>query len=345
MSEERTRVGRAARTAVRASRARFLTKTAWVARFVVLLAVAGCGHHAPGDEKVEPVVPVQVVRVESRHFEDAIEGSGQWRSQSDLVVAAPFAGVVDAIGVHVGDRVAARQVVGAMITLESHAALRGAELLALQARSPAAHREAERALALARRDRVRVSVIAAESGIVVRRSVEPGTQVAEAAELVAIAPVSAIGFEAHIPPEVSSRVRPGQRATVVEQGRPARGATVQRVLPAADPADQTTLVWLTPQPPLPLPQLEHFGKASIIVGTPHDAPAVPDSAVVEDDLTGTKQIAVVDSTAHAHWVRVSLGAGSAGWHELRAPLLPIGVTVVSEGQHGLPDSTKVSWTR
>ena len=99
----------------------------------------------------------------------------------------------------------------------------------------------------------------------VRRSVEPGTQVAEAAELVAIAPVSAIGFEAHIPPEVSPRVRLGQRAMVVEQGRPARGATVQRVLPAADPADQTTLVWLTPQPPVPLPQLEHFGKAAALV--------------------------------------------------------------------------------
>src|SRR5204862_1304233 len=276
-------------------------------------------------------------------FEDAIEGSGQWRSQSDLVVAAPFAGVVDAIGVHAGDRVAARQVVGAMITLESHAALRGAELLALQARSPAARREAERALALARRDRVRVTLIAAESGIVVRRSVEPGTQVAEAAELIAIAPVSAIGFEAHVPSDLAPRVRPGQRAMVVEQGRPPRAAVVQRLLPAADAADQTTLVWLTPQPPLPMPQIDHFGKASIIVGAAHDAPAVPDSAVVEDDLTGSKQIAVVDPASRAHWMPAILGAGTAGWHELRAPLLPIGVMVVSEGQHGLPDSTKVTW--
>jgi multidrug efflux pump subunit AcrA (membrane-fusion protein) len=191
---------------------------------------------------------------------------------------------------------------------------------------------------------VRVPLVASQAGVVVRRSVEPGAQVLEAAELVAIVPWSSLVFEAHVPQSAQGRVRVGQRATIVETGRPSRPATVQRLLPAVDPADQSTLAWLTPSSSGPTPELDRFGTASIVVGTAHVALAVPDSAVVEDDLTGETRIAVVDSSRHARWTTVSLGAAVNGRHELRAPALAPGTPVVVEGHHGLPDGARVRWT-
>lgn len=317
--------------------------------FVVLaasLGIAGCGSRAADEaqQSPDPEVAVRVAPLETASFEDRVEATGTWRGQSELVVAAPFAGVVEALTVRAGDRVRPGQVIGSLTTLESHATQQGASLMAREARDPAARSEAQRAQRLARRDHVRVPLVASQAGVVVRRSVEPGAQVLEAAELVAIVPWSSLVFEAHVPQSAQGRVRMGQRATILETGRPSRAATVQRLLPAVDPADQSTLAWLTPASGAPTPELDRFGTASIVVGTAHVALAVPDSAVVEDDLTGEARIAVVDSSRHAHWTTVTLGAAMNGRHELRTPALAPGTPVVVEGHHGLPDGVRVRWT-
>ena len=148
-------------------------------------------------------------------------------------------------------------------------------------------------------------------------------------------------FEARVAARDAPRIRTGQPAEVREEGTPPRTAVVQRMLPATDSADQTTPVWLSPAGGDGPPRLGRFGTASIAVGAPREATAVPDSAVVEDDLTGETRVAVVDAASRAHWTRVVLGASSTGWHELRSPPLASGTRVVIEGQRGLPDSTRV----
>ena len=67
--------------------------------------------------------------------------------------------------------------------------------------------------------------------------------------------------------------------------------------------------------------------------------------MVEDDLTGERRVALVDPTMRAHWIPVLLGAGLAGWHELKSPALKSGASVVVEGQRGLPDSARVAPAR
>jgi hypothetical protein len=136
-------------------------------------------------------------------------------------------------------------------------------------------------------------------------------------------------------------VRAGQAAMVTAPGTPARPARVQRLLPAASAADQAVLAWLAPLEPAGAPGLGRFGEAGIVVGAPRTAMAVPDSAVVEDDLTGERRVAVVGADGRARWTAVTLGTAAAGWHELLRPALPAGTRVIVEGQHGLPDSTRV----
>lgn len=313
-----------------------------------LLVVLAAGCARQGDEDAETAAPVVAVRagaVETRRFDDALDVPGQWRSAGETVVSAPFAGVVDSLGPRPGDIVLAGQVLGELVTRESHAALKGAALMDREARGPQDRAEASRALELARRDAVRVPLVAPQAGVVLRRAVEPGSQVAESGEVLAIVPWAAIVFEARVPARQGARLRVGQTAQVIEDGQPPRPALLQRVLPVASAADQTILAWLAPERPEGHPALDRFGHAEIVVGLPRRVLAVPDSAVVEDDLTGEKRVAVIDSSGRALWTTVTVGASSGGWRELVAPALPAGTRVVLEGMRGLPDSTRVTWAR
>ena len=315
----------------------------WAALYLGMMT--GCGKGGAGNAADPPpptVVAVEMRAIEPRRFEDTIEASGPWRSSGDVVIASPFAASVESLDPKAGDAVAQGQHLGWLVTRESRAALRGAELLVQQARTAAERDEARRALDLARRDLVRVPLVAPRAGIVTRRAVETGAEVAEGAEVLTLTPRTALVCEAHVPTAVAGRVRPGQRARLVEEGTGVtRAAVVQRVLPAASPGDQSTLVWIAPQGSGPAPVLDRFVTATIEVGKPHLALAVPDSAVVEDDLTGESRVAVVGQDSVATWATVVLGAHEGGWRELRTTSLPAGTNVIVVGQHGLPDSTRV----
>jgi len=319
--------------------------SAGVLALALLTAAAGCsrrGGDVTDEGGGEPVVDVHVHALEVRRFDDVVTGSGQWRSGGESVIGAPFAGVVESLEPRAGDRVGAGRPVGVLVTRETWAALRGAELMLREARDDAARDEARRALELARRDLVRVPLTAPLDGVVLRRSAEPGAQLAEGTEILAVAPSGTVVFEAHVPAALAARVRPGQAATVLEPGAPPRAARVQRILPATSEADQAVLVWLAPAAATPAPALGRFGAATLVVGPKRRALGVPDSALVQDDLTGETRVAVVDRAGRVAWRTVTLGVAAGGWHELRGTALAPGTRVVIEGQHGLPDSTRVN---
>ncbi len=315
-----------------------------MALLVLAAALFGCGDRAAATrEQAAPVpaVTVRVGRIIERIFHPAVLAPGQWISSNELVVSAPFSAIVDSLGPHLGDHVSRHEVVGWLITRESQAAVRGAELLLRQATDSAGREEARRSLALAQRDIVRVPLAAATMGTIVRRAVEPGAVVAEGTEILAIVPDGVLVFEAHVPLAGASGVSVGRRARVTSEGGAALDATVQRFLPSASAPDQSAVVWLSPAGEVPAGLLGRFGMASIETGAPRRAAGVPDSALVEDDLTGDVRIARVDSTGLALWTKVELGVDDQGWRELLAPDLRPGTAVVIEGQRGLPDSSRV----
>ena len=311
------------------------------------LPLAGCGQGgskaggAAGDTAAEPTAVVRLGTLETRTFADEITVAGQWKSGGDVVIAAPFDGVLESVAYRPGDRVAGGATLAVLVTRESDAARRGAELMVRAARDAVARAEAERALALARRERVRVPVTAPRAGVVSHRAAEPGAQLAQSAEIVTLVPESAIVFEARIPPRDAPRLRRGQRAVVIEEGQPARAARLDRILPAAGTGDQTTLCWLVREDGGVAPALDRFASARLTLGAPHRAVGVPDSAVVEDDLTGTLRVAVVLPDSRLTWNVVTLGNDEQGWRELFSPPLPAGTRVVIEGQRGLADRTRV----
>ncbi len=322
-------------------------RAAGVSIAAALLAAAvasGCGSRAEperGEQGPATAVPVRMGRVAARTFQPSVAAPGQWISANELVVAAPFAALVDSLGPHPGDRVQRHEVLGWLVTRESHAALRGAELLLRQAADSTARAEAAHALSLARRGLVRVPVTAGAAGTVLRRSVEPGAVLAEGAEILAIVPDGAVVFEAHVPLRGAGAVTAGRRARVVGEGGAGIEGRVERILPGTSAPDQSAVAWIAPSGRPPGGLLGRFGTALIETGAPHLAAGVPDSALVQDDLTGETRVARVDSAGLALWTPVRVGPGEGGWRELLAPALPPGTTVVTSGLRGLPDSTRV----
>ena len=317
-----------------------------LAPLVLFLALASGCSRSSGDEEEAAgqgaPVPVRMMALGERTFHNVLNVPGQWQSGSELVINAPTAGQLEALTVAVGDRVSAGQHVGTLVPRDSWAGLTGAEILVREARTAAERSEADRALRLARRDMVRVPLVASQAGIVIRRSAEPGSSLAEAAEIVAVAPWKTVVFEAHVPAANAPIVHRGQPADIATPDEPTRAAQVERVLPIASSADQTILVWLVPRTLTPAPELDRFGTAGITVGPPRQALAAPDSAVVEDDLTGEHRLAVVDASGALTWKRVVLGLAQEGWREVSAPGLAPGTRIVTQGQRGLADGTKVT---
>jgi len=307
-----------------------------------LVLAAGCSRRSEGNDEdaVAAVVPVRTAAVEARTFTDAVEAPGQWRSSGDVSLPAPFAAVVESLGPKLGDRVAAGDTVGMLVTRESRSAVRGAELLLREAHDPAARTEAERAAALARRDLVRVPIVAPRTGVVTKRDAEPGGEVGDGAEVLAITPIEGIVFEARLPAAAAQLVRTGMTGVVRTVGEPDREVRVTRVLPAASASDQATLVWLAPMGGA-TPLLDRFGTAAMKTSGARQSPAVPAAAVVENDLDGSARVVVVGADSTATWTPVRLGASAEGWRELVGGTLAPGALVVVEGQRGLPDRTRV----
>ena len=307
-----------------------------------LALVPGCSRRSEGndEEAVAAVVPVRTAAVEARTFTDAIEAPGQWRSSGDVSLPAPFAAVVESLEPKLGDHVAAGDTLGMLVTRQSRAALRGAELLLREAHDPAARAEAERATALANRDLVRVPLVAPRAGVVTRRDAEPGAEVNDGAEVLAITPLEGIVFEARLPAAATQLVHGGMAAVVRTVGEPDHDVRVSRVLPAASASDQATLVWLRPVGGA-TPLLDRFGTMAMKTSGARESPAVPAAAVVENDLDGSARVVVVGADSTATWTPVKLGATVDGWRELVGGTLSPGMLVVVEGQRGLPDRTHV----
>jgi multidrug efflux system membrane fusion protein len=318
-----------------------MKRGAWV---LVLLALAagGCSRGSSEESEQTAPVPVRMMALEQRTFHNVLSVPGQWQSGSELVINAPTAGQLEELTVAVGDKVTVGERVGTLVPRDSWAGRTGAEILLREAHTESERAEAQRAVHLAERDLVRVPLIAEQAGLVIRRSAEPGSSLAEAAEIVAIAPWKTVVFQAHVPAGNAPIVHRGEPADIATPDEPTRMAVVERVLPIASTADQTILVWLVPRTLMPAPELDRFGTAVITVGPPRQALAAPDSAVVEDDLTGQHRLAVVDPAGTLTWKPVVLGLAQEGWREVSAPGLAPGTRIVTQGQRGLADGTKVT---
>jgi multidrug efflux pump subunit AcrA (membrane-fusion protein) len=314
------------------------------------LLVSGCrkgaeaeapaqGEKPPAAESV--AVPVRVAAVTKAALARVIAAPGQTNALAQQKVRAPFAGTLLELTVTDGDEVRKGQTVGAIVSRDSSAALEGAREMERGARTPEEKSDAERAVELAQRNLIRTAVHAEASGVVLSHAAASGDRVSEDQELLTIAERASLVFVAGVAQSDLGSVRPGQSVSVELAGRarPIAG-TVHDVLPSANAGDFTAPVRVDLRETPPGMAIGLFGTARITVES-REAVAVPDAAIVRDDVSGVARVALVKD-GKAHWVDVVTGLRGAAGTEIVSPALSPSDSVVVSGQVGLPEGARVT---
>ncbi len=335
-----------------------LRRGAWRPRAVgvgllaALWTVAACGGstsagaHTAADSTTTDsggvATPVTMATVTRGTIDVIVSGPGHTDALDLQTVRAPFAGTLQTLTVAVGDQVAGGQAIATMVSQNSQAALNGAQAMLASATTPAQRRDAERALALARRSLVTTTLRAPRAGTVVSRAASAGNLVAAGSSIAAIATAGSIVFVAEIAQSDLPRVHPGDRARIEFPGRtvPVIG-TVHGVLPVDSASLMIVPVRIDLSPSAAMMPRGIFGTAHITVGSHAGATTVPAPALLRDDVTGVSRVAVVDARGRAHWVTVTPGIVQGAMVEITAPPIAAGTRVITSGQVGLPDGTPV----
>jgi membrane fusion protein, multidrug efflux system len=287
-------------------------------------------------------VPVVVGRVARTTLSDIVSAPGKTAALSQEKVRAPFAGSLTEFKVADGDRVRRGDRLATIVSRDSESALAGAREMAREAKTDSEKADAARALELAERGLVRAHIDAPADGVVLTHAAVGGDRVSEDQEILTIADASSVVFLADVPQSDLGRIRPGQSAQIEIAGRATPWtARVHDTLPTANAADFTAAVRLDPLGLSEVPPVGLFGTARIIVGEHRDALAVPEAALVRDDLTGKTRIALVDG-GHARWIEVTTGLHGRSETEVLSPKLQPGQPVVVSGQVGLPEAAAVA---
>ena len=319
-----------------------------IAAALAVLAALACARGEKEDEKkpaaAGPPTPVRVAPVDRTTLAEIVAAPGKVAAMAQAKVRAPFAGTLVSLSVTDGDLVRGGQAVGSVVARDSEAALAGAREMEREARTDAERRDAARAVELARANLVRAALTVAADGIVVSHAASAGDRVSEGEEIVSIAETGSLVVLADVPQSDLPKIRQGEPASIEVPGRPPLSGRVHGVLAESGPSDLTAPVRIDVAP-APGLAVGLFATARITVAEHRDVAAVPDAAVIRDDVTGAARVAVAGADGKAHWIAVTPGVAQNGRTEIAAPALDPAARVIVAGQSGLPEGAPVTPAR
>ena len=182
------------------------------------------------------------------------------------------------------------------------------------------------------------------SGVVTQQFQYQGEMANPGGKLLTIADTSALIAKMQLGEETATRLKAGDEVRVLPDDLPGQSfpGTINLVGRAADPQSRSVEVWVAV--PNPSGQLRANGVAKVVISSQSvgNAITVPDAAITLDATNANSgTVMVVDSKSIAHETHVTIGARSAGRTQILSGLQG-GETVVTEGNYGLPDGTKVA---
>ncbi len=213
--------------------------------------------------------------------------------------------------------------------------MRVAEAKAQQARNRLQNLDAQLAYAIIR---------APFSGVITQQFQYQGEMANPGGKLLTNADTSALIAKMQLGQETATRLREGDEVKVLPDDLPGQAfpGIINLVGRAADPQSRSVEVWVAVANPSG--QLRPNGVAKVVISAQSvgNAITVPDSAVTLDATNANAgTVMVVDNKSVAHEVHVTIGARSGGKTQIVSGLQG-GETVVTEGNYGLPDGTKVA---
>lgn len=173
------------------------------------------------------------------------------------------------------------------------------------------------------------------SGIVTRRTVNPGDMADPATPAIEVANTQSLDLVANLPAEDGAKVRAGMAAHVSAKDNAVNGRVIS--VGQVDPQTNLVPVRISFENVTGRLKTGAFAVASIVLRVDHAAVVVPKQAVVSRD---GKSIVYTVADGVAHEKEVAIGAEHDGMVEI-AKGLQRGETVIRVGQYELADGAKV----
>jgi len=319
------------------------------------LIAIGCARKTASEEEeggdVKATVAVKTISLHRGEIATVVESVGKIDALRKQKLFSPIAGKVTSLTALEGTAVAAGEVVAVIQTKESQAAIAGAEALLRSAKSPEQKAEAQKALDLAKASENSVAIRASFSGTVSTRSISEGEFVSENAELFTVIDFSTLVFIADVPARDLPSLSVGQQAAISLQmlsGKELQAA-VEAINPQTDFTSQTLKVRLKFTGPTSsltkLLKTDMTGTARIVTGLHKGVFIVPKSAVLRNDETNAYSVV----TFNADSLALSLSVEITGMTDTTVAItnhgLKEGMSIITEGNYALADSTRITVVR
>jgi multidrug efflux pump subunit AcrA (membrane-fusion protein) len=213
--------------------------------------------------------------------------------------------------------------------------VRVAEAKARQARNRLANLDAQLSYAVLR---------APFAGTITQQFQHQGDFANPSGKLVTIADTTKLIAKLQVAESTATRLRGGDAVNVLPDDLPGESfaGSINLVGRAADPQSRGVEVWVLV--PNPAGRLRPNGVARVLIAAQPVANAVivpSPSVTLAATTSNSGTVMVVDDRSVAHEVHVTIGLRSSGRVQITSGLRG-GETVVTEGNYGLPDGTKVT---
>ena len=348
------------------------------------VSVAGCSHSADPAEEETLLVSVKAVTVVRETITATASVQGTVFAKREAVISTPVAGRLVGLELMQNRTVRAGEVLASIDAVDffqaqkelrlAKATVRTTEALAARRRTLFEQggiakkelEETELALASAKEDQTaaertvgtmtgnasvdaagRAVVRAPFDGLVAEQLQSGGEFVSAGAPLFRLVDVSGLVVKAKFPDITGALLAEGSRATVEDEalgGEPVTGE-ISMVSRTTDPVTRTMEVWVRIDDPAARLRAGDSARVTASTRTAPDALVLPTEAVqldASDEDSGV--VMVIDAQGVAHETRVKVGICAGGKLQILEGLRG-GEQVVTEGNYGLPDGTKVTVER
>jgi HlyD family secretion protein len=182
-------------------------------------------------------------------------------------------------------------------------------------------------------------------GVITGQFQYQGDLAAAGGKLVTIADATNLIAKTQVSEEVASALKPGDAVKIIPEDQPGQtfDGVISLVGHGADPQSRSVEVWARVPNPSGTLRPNGIARMTIAAQSVTNAVIVPASAITLDATNGNSgTVMVVDAKSVAHEVHVTIGVRTADRVQILSGLQG-GETVVTEGNYGLPDGTKVTF--
>lgn len=312
--------------------------------FLLIAFISGCANDQKNENVPPVVVQVKTDVIKTGTIEQTVNATGQTSVQKLFQITSPIAGVIVKLKYYNGDVIKKGDEICLIRTKESQAAITGAELLLNNAVTSKQKSEAEAALNFAKRNSNEIKITAPFTGILSKKIKNEGEVVAEGEQIGALINDASIIFIANVPASSISKIKRGETVYLKFASSEDRKflGIVKRIEPTVNQADQTIPIQIEFNGEHKIFEDALFGEAAILTGKLPNQLIVPVKALLHDDENNTNSVFLITPDSIAYSVNVNVIQRGDSTIAIASPQLKKGMTVIVEGNYGLPDSTKVS---